>query len=390
MSRQVKDNIIKGLIYASSAFTVVILAVIIGFILIKGLPRTNMDFLTNSYEDKTTYVTIGATADGDTKIQDNQCVSEALGATLSVGEEGLVVEKIDKASLLKAGVDGTGAVYEIKKGDVITKLGSCQVERELKNGTSAEEVLEESTKAIEENTGKMKVKVVRRGGGIFPMIVTTIYMVGLSLVIAGPIGILAAIYLNEYAKKGKMMTIIHFAIENLAGIPSIIYGLFGSLVFVQMMKLQYSILAGALTISIILLPTIITTTEETLKTIPKTYRESSLGLGATKLQTITKVVLPNAISGILVAVLLSIGRIVGESAALLLTAGTVSQIPSRLYGNSASGATLTIKAYMLMKEENDLTTACAIGVILLTIVIVINVSSKLVTKYFLNSKGEKA
>lgn len=390
MSRQVKDNIIKGLIYASSAFTVVILAVIIGFILIKGLPRINMDFLTNSYEDKTTYVTIGATADGDTKIQDNQCVSEALGATLSVGEEGLVVEKIDKASLLKAGVDGTGVVYEIKKGDVITKLGSCQVERELKNGTSAEEVLEESTKAIEENTGKMKVKVVRRGGGIFPMIVTTIYMVGLSLVIAGPIGILAAIYLNEYAKKGKMMTIIHFAIENLAGIPSIIYGLFGSLVFVQMMKLQYSILAGALTISIILLPTIITTTEETLKTIPKTYRESSLGLGATKLQTITKVVLPNAISGILVAVLLSIGRIVGESAALLLTAGTVSQIPSRLYGNSASGATLTIKAYMLMKEENDLTTACAIGVILLTIVIVINVSSKLVTKYFLNSKGEKA
>ncbi|MBQ2802047.1 MAG: phosphate ABC transporter permease PstA [Lachnospiraceae bacterium] len=390
MSRQVKDNIIKGLIYASSAFTVVILAVIIGFILIKGLPRINMDFLTNSYEDKTTYVTIGATADGHTKIQDNQCVSEALGATLSVGEEGLVVEKIEKASLLKAGVDGTGAVYEIKKGDVITKLGSCQVERELKNGTSAEEVLEESTKAIQENTGKMKVKVVRRGGGIFPMIVTTIYMVGLSLVIAGPIGILAAIYLNEYAKKGKMMTIIHFAIENLAGIPSIIYGLFGSLVFVQMMKLQYSILAGALTISIILLPTIITTTEETLKTIPKTYRESSLGLGATKLQTITKVVLPNAISGILVAVLLSIGRIVGESAALLLTAGTVSQIPSRLYGNSASGATLTIKAYMLMKEENDLTTACAIGVILLTIVIVINVSSKLVTKYFLNSKGEKA
>ena len=390
MSRQVKDNIIKGLIYASSAFTVVILAVIIGFILIKGLPRINMDFLTNSYEDKSTYVTIGATADGHTKIQDNQCVSEALGATLSVGEEGLVVEKIDKASLLKAGVDGTGAVYEIKKGDVITKLGSCQVERELKNGTSAEEVLEESTKAIQENTGKMKVKVVRRGGGIFPMIVTTIYMVGLSLVIAGPIGILAAIYLNEYAKKGKMMTIIHFAIENLAGIPSIIYGLFGSLVFVQMMKLQYSILAGALTISIILLPTIITTTEETLKTIPKTYRESSLGLGATKLQTITKVVLPNAISGILVAVLLSIGRIVGESAALLLTAGTVSQIPSRLYGNSASGATLTIKAYMLMKEENDLTTACAIGVILLTIVIVINVSSKLVTKYFLNSKGEKA
>ncbi len=390
MSRQIKDNIIKALIYASSAFSVVILVIIIGFILIKGIPRINMDFLTHSYEDKTTYVTIEGVTGAAAKIEDSQCISETLGVALAVSEEGLVIEKIEKDSLLKSGVDGTGAVYGLKKDDIITKLGSYNVERELKNGTDSEEILLESAKAIRDNKGAMKIKAVRKGGGIVTMVVTTIYMIGLSLVIAGPVGILAAVYLNEYAKKGKMMTLIHFAIENLAGIPSIIYGLFGSLVFVQMLKLQYSILAGALTVSIILLPTIITTTEETLKTIPKTYRESSLGLGATKLQTVTRVVLPNAISGILVAVLLSIGRIVGESAALLLTAGTVAQIPSRLFGNSASGATLTIKAYMLMKEENDLTTACAIGVILLLIVIVINVSSKLVTKYFLNNKGEKA
>lgn len=390
MSRQIKDNIIKALIYASSAFSVVILVIIIGFILIKGIPRINMDFLTHSYEDKTTYVTIEGVTAAAAKIEGNQCISETLGVALAVSEEGLVIEKIEKDSLLKSGVDGTGAVYGLKKDDIITKLGSYNVERELKNGTDSEEILIESAKAIRDNKGAMKIKAVRKGGGIVTMVVTTIYMIGLSLVIAGPVGILAAVYLNEYAKKGKMMTLIHFAIENLAGIPSIIYGLFGSLVFVQMLKLQYSILAGALTVSIILLPTIITTTEETLKTIPKTYRESSLGLGATKLQTVTRVVLPNAISGILVAVLLSIGRIVGESAALLLTAGTVAQIPSRLFGNSASGATLTIKAYMLMKEENDLTTACAIGVILLLIVIVINVSSKLVTKYFLNNKGEKA
>ncbi len=390
MSRQIKDNIIKALIYAASAFSVVILVIIIGFVLIKGIPRIDMDFLTNSYEDKTTYVTVGEVTAAEAEIEDSKCISETLGVVLSVGEEGLVIEKIEKDSLLKNGVDGTGAVYGLKKDDIITRLGSYNVERELRNGVAPEEVLEESAKAIGDNTGAMKIKVVRKGGGIVTMVVTTIYMIGLSLVIAGPVGILAAVYLNEYARKGKMMTLIHFAIENLAGIPSIIYGLFGSLVFVQMLKMQYSILAGALTVSIILLPTIITTTEETLKTIPKTYRESSLGLGATKLQTITRVVLPNAISGILVAILLSIGRIVGESAALLLTAGTVAQIPSRLFGNSASGATLTIKAYMLMKEENDLTTACAIGVILLLIVIVINVSSKLVTKYFLNNKGEKA
>lgn len=147
------------------------------------------------------------------------------------------------------------------------------------------------------------------------------------------------------------MTTIHFAIENLAGIPSIIFGLFGNLFFVKICHMQYSILAGALTLSIILLPTIITTTEEALKAIPKTYRESSLGLGATRLQTIARVVLPNALPGILVAVILSIGRIVGESAALLLTAGTVASIPKALVGNSASGATLTIKMYTLMKEK---------------------------------------
>lgn len=183
------------------------------------------------------------------------------------------------------------------------------------------------------------------------------------------------------------MTVIHFAIENLAGIPSIIYGLFGSLFFVKVCGFQYSILSGALTLAIVLLPTLITTTEEALKAIPKTYRESSLGLGATKLQTISRVILPNALPGILVAVLLSIGRIVGESAALLLTAGTVAQIPKALFGNSASGATLTIKAYTLMKEENDLTTACAIGIILLFIIIILNFASKMVTKKLLNKKG---
>ena len=390
ISRQVKDNIVKGLIYISSAFSVAILVVIIGFILIKGLPSISLDFLTNDYEDKTTYVTVSQAGTGNTYIEGNQCVSENYGVTLGVTEEGLTVEHIEKDSVLKIGKDGTGAVYSVKKNDVITKIGSFNAERELKNGATTEEILQKTEETLKISDASIKVKVVRKGGGILPMMVTTLYMVGLSLLIAAPIGILAAVYLNEYAKKGKLMTMIHFAIENLAGIPSIIYGLFGSLVFVQTMKLQYSILAGALTVSIILLPTIITTTEETLKTIPKTYRESSLGLGATKLQTITKVVLPNAISGILVAILLSIGRIVGESAALLLTAGTVAQIPARLYGNSASGATLTFKAFMLMKEENDLSTACAIGVILLVVVIVINVLSKLVTKYFLNNKGEKA
>lgn len=388
MSRQKKDMTVTGVIYVSAFFTVAILAVIIGFILIQGVPKLSMDFLKNGYEDKTTYVMIEQPSLEGTSYSDGvQCISEDYGVTLSLSEEGLLVERTSKGSPLTAGKDLTGAAYKVKKGDIITKLGEYSVDQDIKNGISEAKILDQTVQVLNSKEGIARIKVVRKGGGVFPMIVTTFYLILLTLLIAGPVGVLAAVYLNEYAKPGKMLTLIHFAIQNLAGIPSIIYGLFGSLIFVQMIHLQYSILAGALTLSIMLLPTIISTTEETLKTIPKTYRESSLGLGATKLQTVSKVVLPNAISGILVAMILSIGRIVGESAALLLTAGTVSQIPARLSGNSASGATLTIKAYMLMKEENDLSTACGIGVILLVIVIVLNVLSKQVPRLFLK-KGE--
>lgn len=360
MSRKVKDQFQTAAIYFSAAFTVIILLVIIGFIVVKGAPGISLHFLTGSYDDKTTYVTVASSVDASQVAQGD--VAE-LGITLRANEKGeLSIAKMDKDSPLKGGVNPKGEIYPVKKGDLITKA-------ENREGSV------------------LRLKIVRPGGGIVPMVVTTVYMILLSLLIAAPISIMAAIYLMEYAKPGKLMKVIHFAIENLAGIPSIIYGLFGSLFFVKVCRLQYSILAGALTLGIILLPTLITTTEEALKAIPKTYRESSLGLGATKLQTISRVILPNALPGILVAILLSIGRIVGESAALLLTSGTVAQIPKALFGNSASGATLTIKAYTLMKEENDLTTACAIGIILLLIIIVLNFASKVIAKTLLNKKG---
>ena len=362
MSRKGKDNIVKGAIYASAGFTVFVLIAIIGFVLVKGLPGISMSFLTRNYENKTTYVTVTAVTNLHTEDLQSGYI-DPLGITLKVNEDGkLEITGIDKDSPCKDALNLKGISYPVKKGDLVASVTPL-------------------------NDTTMKMKVVRPGGGIVPMIVTTLYMILLSLIIAAPIGILSAIFLIEYAKPGKLRNIIHFAIENLAGIPSIIYGLFGSLFFVKLCQLKYSILAGALTLSIILLPTIITTTEETLKAIPKSYRESSLGLGATKLQTIRRVVLPNALSGILVAVILSVGRIVGESAALLLTAGTVAQIPKALFGNSASGATLTIKMYTLMKEENDLTTACAIGIVLLVIIIVLNFASKTVTKKLLSRKS---
>lgn len=391
-SRKAKDRIANVLIYSSAAFTILILAVIIGFIVIKGLPGININFLTSSYENKTTYVTTAFFKEG--KESEAAGYVKNLGITIGFDEEfGAVVTAVNKNSPIRKAVDGNGTVYEVKKKDVITKIGSYKVEEALEefdtgNETGKAEFIQKIVEELEgQEKATVKLKVVRTGGGIVPMAVTTLYMIGLALLISGPIGILSAIYLNEYAKPGKIMNIIHFAIENLAGIPSIIYGLFGSLFFVQICKMQYSLLAGAMTVSIILLPTIISTTEETLKAIPKSYRESSLGLGATKLQTISRVILPNALSGILVAVLLSIGRIVGESAALLLTAGTVAQIPKALFGNSASGATLTIKAYTLMKEENDLTTACAIGIVLLILITLINIASKMITRRFALKKG---
>lgn len=360
MSRKQKDLLTQAAVYISAGFTVAILAIIIGFIVIKGLPGINLAFLTRDYQDTTTYVLV----ETDLTEADIQAGTiPELGVTFTETKNGMEITALEKDSPLKEGVNTKGVTYELKKGDYITKVN-------------------------EEEDGVLRLKAVRPGGGIVPMVVTTIYMILLSLLIAAPIGILSAVYLNEYAKPGKLMTLIHFAIENLAGIPSIIYGLFGNLFFVKVCQMQYSILAGAMTVAIILLPTIITTTEEALKTIPRTYRESSLGLGATKLQTVTKIVLPNALPGILVAILLSIGRIVGESAALLLTAGTVAKIPTALVGSSAGAATLTIKMYTLMKEENDLTTACAIGIVLLVIIIALNFASKAITNKLLKKKGE--
>lgn len=214
-------------------------------------------------------------------------------------------------------------------------------------------------------------------GGILPMIVSTVYMVGVSIAIATPIGILAAIYMQEYAKQGKLVKAIRFATESLAGIPSIIYGLFGGIFFVTVLNLSFSILSGALTVAIIILPLIIRTTEEALKTVPKSYREASLALGSTKFQTLYKVVLPSAVPGILSGIILSVGRVIGESAAIFLTAGTVAQMPSGIFD---SARTLTVHAYLLTKESGDIQTAAALGIVLIFIVLTLNTIAKVIAK----------
>ncbi|MFY2507487.1 phosphate ABC transporter permease PstA [Vibrio pectenicida] len=219
--------------------------------------------------------------------------------------------------------------------------------------------------------------------GIFPMIVSTLYMVAASIAVAAPIGIMTAIYLTEYAQVGsKLVKVIRFCTESLAGIPSIIFGLFGMTFFVVILGLGFSILSGALTLSILILPVIIRTTEEALMAVPQTYREGSYGLGAAKIYTIWRLILPSAMPGIITSVILSIGRVIGESAPVFLTAGMVARIPDSLLD---SGRTLTVHLYKLTTELftiEEWNQAYGTATVLIVVVLVINMITKLIARRF--------
>ncbi len=224
--------------------------------------------------------------------------------------------------------------------------------------------------------------VLKGTEGILPNIINTLYMIVVTLLIACPIGIGGAIYLNEYATNKFFVKIISFTTEVLAGIPSIIYGLFGMLFFGEFLKLGYSILTGALTLAIMILPIIARNTQVALEAVPKSYREAALGMGATKWYMIRTVLLPSSILGILTGIILAIGRIVAESAALLFTAGSMAFLPKNLFEHLfSSGGTLTIQLYLEMaKAHYD--QAFVIAFILVVIVLVLNLVVKLLTKKF--------
>lgn len=213
---------------------------------------------------------------------------------------------------------------------------------------------------------------------VVPAMINTVIMAVISLIFAIPFGIGSAIYLVEYAKKGnKLVKVVRVTAETLTGIPSIVYGLFGMLFFVTALHWRFSILAGACTLAIMVLPVILRTTEEALMAVPDSFREGSFGLGAGKLRTIFKIILPSAVPGILSGVILSIGRIVGETAALMYTAGTVAAIPKSLF---SSGRTLAVHMYVLASEGLHVDQAYATAVVLLVLVIVINALSSFLAK----------
>ena len=214
--------------------------------------------------------------------------------------------------------------------------------------------------------------------GILPNILNTLYIILVAMVIVLPLGVGASIYLTEYAENKKLVSLIEFAAETLTGIPSIIFGLVGMLFFVQKMNLQAGILAGGLTLVVMILPTVMRTTQESLKTVPQSYREGALGLGAGKWRMVRTVVLPNAIDGIVTGCILAVGRIVGESAALLFTAGAAEVIAGSIAkAYTSNGATLSVLLYLRAFEDGDFASAWGIGAVLLVLVLLIDLAARL-------------
>lgn len=218
--------------------------------------------------------------------------------------------------------------------------------------------------------------------GILPDILNTLYIIIATLLFVIPLGVGAAIYLTEYAKNKKLVAVIEYAAETLSGIPSIIYGLVGMLFFCQFMNMKTSLIAGALTLVIMNLPTVMRTAQESLKTVPQSYREGAFGLGAGKWRVIRTVVLPGCVDGVITGCILSVGRILGESAALLFTAGLAHNLYGLFEGLGSSGSTLTVALYFYAKEQGEFEVAFAIAAILMIMTLIINFAAALVSRYF--------
>ena len=218
--------------------------------------------------------------------------------------------------------------------------------------------------------------------GILPDILNTLYLLLATLVVGLPLGVGAAVYLTEYAGNRRLVSLIEYAAETLSGIPSIIYGLVGMLFFCQFLSMKTSLLAGALTLVIMNLPTIMRTTQESLKTVPQSYREGAFGLGAGKWRVIRTVVLPGCVDGVITGCILSVGRILGESAALLFTAGFAHALNGFWSGLHSAGATLTVALYVYAKEQGEFEVAFAIAAILMALTLIINFAAAMVGKFF--------
>ncbi len=396
MSQKLKDNLLNGVVYLFSSISVIVLGLVLVFIFQKGIKVFNFDLFTTSYWSENTMVTYHSAAPSDfeapSDLDENAVFSSSYGFALidskdPQGEAVIEIVYIDENSPLALGYNiqagHEGEEFALTEGlwvEKISYLNSKDVVRSA--GKIVNQDAQATIDALESSKALDGAYVQTQGGGIFGSLIATLYLILVSLIVALPIGISTAIYLNEYASTSKLTPYIRSSIELLTGVPSIVYGLMGVIVLFPVASMfganGTSILLGGMTMSIVLLPVIIRATEESLKIVPRSFRDASLSLGANTSQTIFKIVLPSAMPGILTATLLSIGRIIGESAALIYTMGTfINDDPTILTG----GTSLAVQIWSIMSgEQPSFELASAISMIILAVVLIMNFSVKLVAK----------
>lgn len=391
--RQTKDIFTQGITYLFSSFGILVLLAILIFIFKNGTKLLKPKLLVSDYHSKVYSLKMNTTYSFNNSFKNpklnNSFFSTKWGISLKdshtqQGEKIVVINYIDNKSPFNSLTSNeTSKLEKIILDSSIQKLILSSDTNDfilLLPHIGAKSMIDQldSANFIKSTT------LYYGGGGIRSSLITTLILIGLTLVVAMPIGIISAIYLHEYAPKNKFTSIIRSLIDMTNGIPSIIFGLVGAMVFIPFANTIFgsnggSLISGALTLTIILLPTIIKTTEETLKTIPKSYRHASLALGASQTQTVFKVVLPSSIGGILTATLLSIGRIIGESAALIYAIGTVIKDSVSITDRSTS---LAVHIWSLMSGENpNFELSSSIAIIILIIVLVLSILVKVISKY---------
>lgn len=394
--RKFKDGLLQLLTYLASSTTLIILVMIFGYIVIQGRYSLSFDMLTNDYWSQNYLVTFENAEEKDftrpASLSDSVIFNEKYGIGFEdvINHEKkslIVVSYIDEASPFKSSTNATkgegyGTVLTLEIGDDIKKIDALDFEGNpvIMGGLFGDSAAALDSK-LDQTSSLVSVYYQTPGGGIWGSLLATLMLIGLSLLIALPLGIFAAIYLTEIARPSMLTTFIERCIEMLAGVPSIVFGLMGIVVLYPVAAFfnvtGLSILLGAMTMSIVLLPVIIRSVQESLLVVPRDYRLSSLSLGASQTQTIFKVILPSALPGILSAILLAVGRIIGESAALIYTMGTfINDAPT--VGSGAT--TLAVHIWAVMgQEQPNFQLASAISIVILLLVLVLNVIVKMLT-----------
>ena len=388
--RKIKDLLANGSTYLSASISLIVLLAIILIVFINGAETLSFKMLTSSYYETPYFAIVEANDEDFSSIEEKEGVYYSYKYGIGIKDskdlekkDAVEIVYIDEKSPFNSAKSGDGKTLKIKVGQ--------QIKRIQVKGESGIKVATTSSKAsgmievLDSGNYINEFYYVDMGGGIRGSLLATLMLVGLTLLIVIPIGVISAIYLSLYAKDNKFTSLLRSLIDMIGGIPSIIFGLISLIVFIPFVsKISSSngasVLAGAFTLAIMLLPTVIRTTEERINAIPKTYQSASLALGASLTQTAFKVILPNALPGILTSIILCIGRIIGESAALIFAMGTAIQDN---VGILQPATTLAVHIWSVMADENpNFGLACAISIIILVIVLMLNILVKLVSLKF--------